>query len=328
MADLELKKIQPNKLGPDLTFSKVGLDELASSIKQYGVLEPIMVRPSNGHFEVVVGERRYRAAQQAGLDSVPVVIKNYSDEEVMEINLVENMQREDLSAVEKAKLCQEMRSRWPDRYPTYEKIAKRIGVDSGTVRTWMRTLHLPEEVQVRIAPRESQRVPDGKIAYRTALAIAEHIKEPAKQIQIAAQIAEERMPKAAAREFIRKTAAESKPTAPKVVQEVVRDSQPTLVFNHRNYKSVLSGSKTQATRRRVDPNIREGSLIRGAVSYFADLQVEGITRKRLKELTALDAEREGGYSLEEFKAYWTKQYGKWNPDEVVSLVRFKVVRVR
>ena len=109
MPDLELKRIQPNKLNPRLRFSKSGLDDLAASIKQYGILEPIIVRPVNSHYEVVVGERRYRAAQQAGLDEVPVIVREYDDDEVMEINLVENVQREDLSAVEKAKLCQELR---------------------------------------------------------------------------------------------------------------------------------------------------------------------------------------------------------------------------
>ena len=115
MPDLELKRIQPNKLNPRLRFSKSGLDDLAASIKQYGILEPIIVRPVNSHYEVVVGERRYRAAQQAGLDEVPVIVREYSDDEVMEINLVENVQREDLSAVEKAKLCQELRERYPDK---------------------------------------------------------------------------------------------------------------------------------------------------------------------------------------------------------------------
>ena len=80
--EIELKKIQPNKLNPRLKFSKSGLDDLAASIRQYGILEPILVRPVNGHFEVVVGERRYRAAQQAGLDAVPAIVRDYSDDEV------------------------------------------------------------------------------------------------------------------------------------------------------------------------------------------------------------------------------------------------------
>ena len=167
MPDLALKKIQPNKLNPRLRFSKSGLDDLAASIKQYGILEPIIVRPVNSHFEVVVGERRYRAAQQAGLDEVPVIVRDYSDDEVMEINLVENVQREDLSAVEKAKLCQELRERYPDKYVGWDIIASRIGVEVDTVRAWVRTLNLPEEIQDKIAARELKRVPEGKIDYRT-----------------------------------------------------------------------------------------------------------------------------------------------------------------
>jgi len=151
--DLELKRIQPNKLNPRLRFSKSGLDDLAASIKQYGILEPIIVRPVNSHYEVVVGERRYRAAQQAGLDLVPVIIREYDEDEVMEINLVENVQREDLSAVEKAKLCQELRARYPDKYVGWDVIAGRIGVEVDTVRAWVRTLNLPEEIQEKIAAR-------------------------------------------------------------------------------------------------------------------------------------------------------------------------------
>src|SRR5581483_6937220 len=92
MPEVDLKKIQPNKMNPRLKFSKSGLDDLASSIAQYGVLEPILVRPVNGHYRVVVGERPYRVAQQAGLETVPVAIRDYSAEEVMEINLVDNVQ--------------------------------------------------------------------------------------------------------------------------------------------------------------------------------------------------------------------------------------------
>src|SRR5215210_5709000 len=147
MPDVELKQIQPNRLNPRTQFTKSGLDELAASIREYGILEPIIVRPVNSHFEVVVGERRYRAAQQAGLDVVPAIVRDYSDDEVMEINLVENVQREDLSAVEKAKLCAELRRRYPQKYQSWDELARRIGVEPPTVRTWMRTLVLPEELQ-------------------------------------------------------------------------------------------------------------------------------------------------------------------------------------
>lgn len=88
--DVELERIQPNRLNPRLEFSKTGLDELADSIKQVGLLEPIIVRPRPGDtYEVVVGERRYRAAHLAGLEKVPVIVHDCTDNEVMEIDLVE-----------------------------------------------------------------------------------------------------------------------------------------------------------------------------------------------------------------------------------------------
>ena len=122
MPEIDLKKIQPNRLNPRLEFSKAGLDELSDSIRQRGILEPIIVRRSgNDSYEVVVGERRYRAAQQAGLDTVPVILRDYTDDEVMELNLIENVQREDLSAVEKARVCKQLKERFPDRYPTWKR---------------------------------------------------------------------------------------------------------------------------------------------------------------------------------------------------------------
>ena len=133
MPEIELKKIQPNRLNPRLEFTKAGLDELADSIKQVGLLEPIIVRPRGNEYEVVVGERRYRAAQQAGLDKVSVVIRDYSDDEVMELNLIENVQREDLTVVERARVCKQLRDKFPQKYPTWGAIASKIGVSFETI---------------------------------------------------------------------------------------------------------------------------------------------------------------------------------------------------
>jgi ParB family chromosome partitioning protein len=336
MADeLELKRIQPNKLNPRLKVSKSGLDDLAASIRQYGILEPILVRPVNGHFEVVVGERRYRAAQQAGLDKVPVIVRDYSDDEVMEINLVENVQREDLSAVEKAKLCAELRERYPEKYRSWDAIAQRIGVEPPTVRTWMRTLGMSEALQEKIAPRDTQRVPEGKLDFRTALEIHHRIKEPERQIEVAERLAREPMRRQERDEIIRLAAsetsfAETKPrrNVGEIVQEVVRETRPTMVFNHRHYRAILEGTKTQSTRRRPDPQIQKGTLVRGAVSHFADLEVMGVERKRLGEMTEIDARREGGYTLAEFRDYWQRVNGEWDPDEIVYLIQFRVAKTR
>jgi ParB family chromosome partitioning protein len=337
--EIELKKIQPNKLNPRQKFTKAGLDDLAASIRQYGILEPILVRPKNGHFEVVVGERRYRAAQQAGLDRVPVIVGDYNDDEVMEINLVENVQREDLSAVEKARICDELRRRYPDKYPSYDDLARRIGVEPPTVRTWMRTMGMSDELKSKIAPRETQRVPEGKLDFRTALEIHHRIKEPVAQREVAEQLAQTPMPRKAREEIIRRVAAETGPaenggrTAPRaevaqIVQEIASAARPTMLFNHRHYRAVLEGSKTQSTRRKPDPTIQPGTIVRAAVNHFADLEVTAVVRKRLGEISEADARREGGYSLAEFKEYWRRVHGEWNPDELVTLIQFEVARVR
>jgi len=325
--DLALKQIQPNRLNPRLRFSKAGLDDLAASIRQFGVLEPIIVRPVNEHYEVVAGERRYRAAQQAGLDEVPAIVREYSDDEVMEINLVENVQREDLSAVEKARLCRELRERYPQKYRTWDTIARRIGVEPDTVRGWVRTLNLPEELQERIAPRDAKRVPEGKLAYRTALDIAEKIKDPQRQVEVATRLAQEHMPTEIAREVIRRAATETPAPVSDIVQEAISQPRASVAFTHRHYQAVVEGSKTRTTRRRPDPRIVPGAIVRADVIQFADLEITDVVRKRLADFTEEDAREEGGYTLEEFRDLWRRSYGAWSPDEVVSILRFTVARV-
>src|SRR2546430_14236291 len=94
-----IKKVKPNRLNPRMDFRKEGLDELAASISRVGLLEPILVRSGGGAFEVVVGERRYRAALQAGLDDIPALVGNYTHEQGVGMDLFENVEREGLNAV-------------------------------------------------------------------------------------------------------------------------------------------------------------------------------------------------------------------------------------
>jgi len=327
MPDIPLTQIQPNRLNPR-QFSPALIEDLARSIRQYGILEPIVVRPENSHYEVVVGERRFHAAQRAGLAAVPVIIRHYSDDEVVEIALVENAQRDDLSAVDKAKLCQQLRSRFPERYPNWDAIAGRIGVEPETVRAWLRTLDLPPQIQARIAPREGQRrVPEGKIDYQTALRVAEKIKDPERQVEIVERLVERKLPHRVANEIIRRAAAELSPSEGSIPPNGLRAPAPVLSFSHRNYRAILDGSKTQTTRRKLDPHVAAGCVVGAAVHRFADLRVEDIARKRLREIDDEDARREGASSLADFKAQWCRQYGGWDDNETVYLVRFSVARM-
>ena len=327
MPDIELRKIQPNRLNPRLEFTKVGLDELADSIKQVGLLEPIIVRPINSDtYEVVVGERRYRAAQQAGLDMVPTIIRDYSDAEVMELNLIENVQREDLSAVEKARVCKQLRDIFPERYPTWEKVAEKVSVDFETVKSWVRTLGLPEEIQTQIAPREIRRTPVGKIDYQTALHIVEKVKEPKKQIELAKGLAERHVPQRAARQIIKEAARQPEKPVRTIFREVVEEAPIFLPFSKGHADVIVKGIKTQTSRKTKDPRLQPGIIVRAQVTHFADLEIDAVYRKKLGDFDDEDAKREGGYTLDEFKKVWEELHGEWNPNESVYVIQFKVAR--
>lgn len=326
MPDIELKKIQPNRLNPRLEFTKAGLDELADSIRQVGLLEPIIVRPHNGEYQVVVGERRYRAAQQAGLDMVPVIIRDYADNEVMELNLIENIQREDLSAVEKAKLCKRMRDSFPAKYPSWGTIAQRLGVDFETVKKWIRVLGLPEEIQQRIAPREVQRVAPGKIDYQTAIRITQQIKESERQVELAERLADEHVSQRSATRIIKGVSKEPEKSVEAIFREVIEEAPIFLPFSRVHADAIVKGAKTQTSRKTKEPRLQPGTIVRVQVTHFADLEILDIYRKKLGEFDENDTMREGGYTLDEFREVWKELHGDWNPNESVYVIQFKIAR--
>lgn len=200
--EIELSKIRPNRLNPRLTVDLDRLNELADSIKQVGLIEPIIVRPIEDGYEVVVGERRYRASQQVGLKKIPAIVREYSDYEVIELNLIENVQREDLSAVEKGNSCLLLREKFPSKYPSFLSIARKMGLDVSTINVWIQVAGMPKEIQSMIATEtESRRVPTGKIDYWTAAKLGK-IKDPAKQVTVAQTLVERRIKGTRARQII------------------------------------------------------------------------------------------------------------------------------
>jgi ParB family chromosome partitioning protein len=328
MPDIELKNLQPNRLNPRLEFNKSGLDELADSIKQVGVLEPIIVRPKDGHYEVVVGERRYRAAQQAGLDKVPVTIHDYTDDEVLQLNLIENIQREDLSAIEKAKVCKQLIEKFGDKFPSQEKVGERIGVTQSAIAEWMSTLKLPEEIQRQVAPRTiQQKIPEGKISYKTATNIARVIKEPNKQIEIAEKLAKQHIPTRAAQVVIKEFAKKPDKSIEQVFREVVTDAPIFLPFSKHHADAILKQIKTQTSRKTKDPRLQPGVIVRAQITHFADLEIANVYRKKLGDFDEEDARREGGYTLDEFKKIWKSLHGDWNPNEIVYVIKFRLKKV-
>lgn len=330
MPDIELKKIQPNRLNPRLEFSKAGLDELADSIKQVGLLEPLIVRPRDDGYEVVVGERRYRAAHQAGLNTVPVIIHDYTDDEVIELNLIENVHREDLTHVEKGRCCIELLSRSPDKFPTKERLATALGVSRESVRDWVQAAEVVSKpVQKMIAPAEptTGKIPKGKISGDMAVTIARQVKDKGKQLELAQEIAQRGVTKPMARQIITRIAREPEKPVSQLFKEIVEEAPIMLPFSRNHADAILDGHKTQTSRKGIDPKIRPGRIVRAAITHFADLEIVDVYRKRLGDFDEDDAQREGGYTLEEFKEVWKRLHGVWNPNESVSIIQFRVVRV-
>jgi ParB family chromosome partitioning protein len=139
-----LSAIQPNPMQPRQTFSDVGIDELAESIRQKGILQPLLVRRANGGFELIAGERRFRAAQRLGIEHVPVTVRDADDGELLEMALIENIQRENLNPLEEARAYR----RLMDEFGlTQEVVATRVGKDRSTVANTLRLLQLPDQIK-------------------------------------------------------------------------------------------------------------------------------------------------------------------------------------
>lgn len=148
ISTLPINDIEPNKEQPRRMFDAGALADLADSIRQYGVLQPLVVRPvPDGAYQLVAGERRWRAARMAGLSEVPVLIKELTDNETMEIALIENLQREDLNPLEEAQGYRDLMDKFG---LTQEQVSARVGKSRPVVTNAMRLLGLPEQVRAML----------------------------------------------------------------------------------------------------------------------------------------------------------------------------------
>lgn len=176
--ELLLKDIEPNPDQPRKNFTEDALETLMESIKNFGIVQPIVVRKKGKKYQIVAGERRYRAASALGLDQVPVIIKDYSTEEVTEIALVENLQRQDLDPIEEAFAYQRLMDTFKQ---TQDLIATRVGRSRSHVANMMRLLKLPEAIQNDLSVGEltiGQARPLLSLSNeKTQLEVAEKIKE-------------------------------------------------------------------------------------------------------------------------------------------------------
>ncbi|MDQ3798858.1 MAG: ParB/RepB/Spo0J family partition protein [Acidobacteriota bacterium] len=142
--DLDLDLIEPNSEQPRTRFTESNLDELAQSIRSNGIVQPIVVRKRGGRYQIVAGERRWRAAQRAGLHKIPAVVREVSDDKLLELALIENIQRQELNAIEEAKAYKKL----IDTVGlTQEMLADRVGKNRTIITTFLRLLKLPDDLQ-------------------------------------------------------------------------------------------------------------------------------------------------------------------------------------
>jgi len=145
---IEIDAIRPNPKQPRTEFDTAGLAELTESIRENGVLQPLLVRAARGHFELVAGERRWRASRAAGLATVPAIVKEVADEKMLELALVENIQRRDLNPIERAEAYQ---AYIEELGLTQEEAAKRLGKEHCTISNTMRLLDLPTSIKAIVS---------------------------------------------------------------------------------------------------------------------------------------------------------------------------------
>ncbi len=141
---LKLTEVEPNREQPRKTFDEDALLELADSIRQYGVIQPLIVQKRDGYYEIIAGERRWRAAKMAGLKEVPVIIRDYNDQQIVEISLIENIQRENLNPIEEAAAFKRLLTEF---HLKQDEVAERVSKSRAAVTNSMRLLKLDERVQ-------------------------------------------------------------------------------------------------------------------------------------------------------------------------------------
>ena len=178
---VKITMVEPNRDQPRHKFDEDALNELADSIKQYGIISPIIVQDRKDHYEIIAGERRWRAAKIAGLKEIPVIIKNFTEQEIVEISLIENIQRENLNPIEEALAYKRLLTEFNLKQ---EEVAERVSKSRTAVTNSMRLLKLADEVQ--------QMIIDEKITTGHARALIT-IEDTEKQIEIAKKVVDEKL---------------------------------------------------------------------------------------------------------------------------------------
>ena len=201
---VKITSVEPNREQPRRKFDEDALQELSESIKQFGIVQPIVVQDRKTYYEIIAGERRWRASKLAGLKEVPVIIKNYTEQEIVEISLIENIQREDLNAIEEAQAYKRLAEEFSLKQ---DEIAERVSKSRSEITNSMRLLKLCPEVQQMIVDEMLS-----KGHARTLLAV----ENPEKQYELAQRAFDEKL---SVREVEKLVKQLDKPVKPKVVTD-------------------------------------------------------------------------------------------------------------
>ncbi len=247
---LKTSMLEPNKDQPRKTFDDEKIAELAESIKQYGIIQPIIVSKKEDYYQIIAGERRWRAAKKAGLKEVPVVIKDYTDKEIAEISLIENIQREDLNPIEEAQSYKQLIE---DYNLTQEELAQRVSKSRTVITNAMRLLKLHPEVQQMLIASE--------ISAGHARALL-GLEKPEQQLKLAKDIVEKTLSVRQTEDLV-KAFSETKPKKKKETEE-------KMDFVYRDLEKKLTS--VLGTKVKLSHNEKGKGKIE--ISYFSDDELD------------------------------------------------------
>ena len=210
---VKITQVEPNREQPRKNLDEDALQELADSIKQFGLLQPILVQDRKTHYEIIAGERRWRAAKLAGLKEVPVIIRDYTEQEIVEISLIENIQREDLNPIEEAQAYKKLLTEFNLKQ---DEVAERVSKSRTAVTNSMRLLKLCDEVQ--------QMIIDDMLSTGHARALIS-IEDPEQQYIIAQKIFDEKLSVRDVEKLVKNL---NKPEKPK--KEIIEDKSLEIIY--------------------------------------------------------------------------------------------------
>lgn len=236
--EVDVDKLRPNPHQPRTKFDPVSIAELAQSIQEAGILQPIVAVPNKDHYTIIVGERRWRAAQKIGLKTIPAIIREMTKEQQLEAALVENLQREDLNPLDIASAYQKMTQ---DLHLTQEQVAHKVGKDRASVSNYMRLLNLPQRVQNMLS--------EDLLTMGHARALLS-LDEPSLQVQTALQINKRDLSVRAVEKLVKKLINKPK-------QREGRESNPDLLALQEEFLRIF-GTKVSIS----------GNMQKGVVKIF------------------------------------------------------------